>query len=234
MSKKSNYNSIVFLTTLGVYLGLVLVGGAGSPVLAQAALTRDFDIRNEIEYKDDLDKKPDEDLFVSQISSLVDEINEFSKKALFDWSAKNEFAIEGLGFCESDDSPSFLGSGTIDRRVDAALEKRAIEISRRFFNRLSVLGLGDVYSHGADFNFALTERSLNIKIAVGAPHYPDTEKDIRPLADELTAYLARISSSAKPTKERIVAENTKVSFRDNQIFLVTHLPRASIDDFLDR
>ena len=62
MSDKKKYNSIVFLTTLSVYLGLVLVGGAGSPVLAQAALTRNFDIQEEIEYKDDLDKKPDDEL----------------------------------------------------------------------------------------------------------------------------------------------------------------------------
>ena len=60
MSDRRNRNSIVFLTTLGVYLGLVLVG-ATPQVLAQAALTRDFDIRNEIVFEDDLDKKPDDE-----------------------------------------------------------------------------------------------------------------------------------------------------------------------------
>ena len=60
MSQRNKNNSIIFLTTLSVYLGLVLVGGAMSPVLAQAALTRNFDIQDEIEVKDDLDKKPKE------------------------------------------------------------------------------------------------------------------------------------------------------------------------------
>ena len=62
MSNRKNYNSIVFLTTLSVYLGLVLVGGATPSVLAQAATTRDFNIKNEIVVEDDLDKKPDDDI----------------------------------------------------------------------------------------------------------------------------------------------------------------------------
>jgi len=40
-----------------VYLGLVLAG-ATPQVLAQAAMTRQFDVKDEVEVKDDLDKKP--------------------------------------------------------------------------------------------------------------------------------------------------------------------------------
>ncbi len=60
MQKRSNHNSILFLTTLSVYLGLVLVG-APTGILAQpAAMTRNFDISEEFEIADDLDKKPDD------------------------------------------------------------------------------------------------------------------------------------------------------------------------------
>ncbi len=41
-----------------MYLGLVLVG-ATPQILAQAAMTRQFDVRDEIEFKEDLDTKPD-------------------------------------------------------------------------------------------------------------------------------------------------------------------------------
>ena len=58
MTKHKSHNSILVLATLGVYLGLVLVG-ATPQVLAQAAMTRQFDVKDEIEYKDDLDTKPD-------------------------------------------------------------------------------------------------------------------------------------------------------------------------------
>ena len=229
MNKKTNYNSIVFLTTLSVYLGLVLVGGAPQ-VFAQAAMTRDFDIKTEIEFKDDLDNKPDEDLFAVSVSNLVDELNDFSQKKFFDWNAKGEFQIEGLGFCESDDSPSFMGSGTISRRVDYALEKTALEIARKLFRTKDGLGLGDVYSHGADFKFVFDGKTLNIEAGIAGHN----EKDIQPFVNELTAYLIRISSSPEATKEKIVVENTKVTFENRQVFLVIHLPRASIDELLAR
>ena len=58
---------MIVLATLGVYLGLVLAG-ATPQVLAQAAMTRQFDVKDEIEFKDDLDNKPD--------SSLIGEIDE--------------------------------------------------------------------------------------------------------------------------------------------------------------
>ncbi|HQX56260.1 MAG TPA: hypothetical protein PLP07_10045 [Pyrinomonadaceae bacterium] len=58
MNKPKPQNSILVLATLGVYLGLVLVG-ATPQVLAHAAMTRQFDVKDEIEYKDDLDTKPD-------------------------------------------------------------------------------------------------------------------------------------------------------------------------------
>ena len=40
-----------------MYLGLVLAG-ATPQILAQAAMTREFDVKDEIEVKDDLDTKP--------------------------------------------------------------------------------------------------------------------------------------------------------------------------------
>ncbi|MBX7054005.1 MAG: hypothetical protein K1X36_03540 [Pyrinomonadaceae bacterium] len=58
MTKSKNHNSILVLATLGVYLGLVLVG-ATPQLLAQAAMTRQFDVKDEMEFKDDLDTKPD-------------------------------------------------------------------------------------------------------------------------------------------------------------------------------
>ena len=58
MTERKHQNSILVLATLGVYLGLVLAG-ATPQILAQAATTRLFDVKDEIEYKEDLDTKPD-------------------------------------------------------------------------------------------------------------------------------------------------------------------------------
>ena len=57
VTQRRNQNSILVLATLGVYFGLVLAG-ATPQVLAQAAMTKQFDVRDEIEVKDDLDTKP--------------------------------------------------------------------------------------------------------------------------------------------------------------------------------
>jgi hypothetical protein len=57
LNNRKNQNSILFLTTLGVYLGLVLVG-ATPQVLAHAATTRTFDISEESGQVENLDKDP--------------------------------------------------------------------------------------------------------------------------------------------------------------------------------
>jgi hypothetical protein len=120
VNNRKNYNSIVFLT---VYFGLVLVG-ATPQVLAQAAMTRQFDIKTEIEFKDDLDKKPDEnDLFTTSIVNLVRELNRFSEKKQFDWNGNTEYQIESLAICGSDNSPSFLGTNSGNHKIDRALKK---------------------------------------------------------------------------------------------------------------
>jgi hypothetical protein len=90
MTKSKNHNSIVFLTTLGVYLGLVLAGGASPQVFAHSALTRNFDIQDEVEVKDDLDKKPepstekpdnksDADLFAGVSASVKSFLSQFKQ-----------------------------------------------------------------------------------------------------------------------------------------------------------
>jgi hypothetical protein len=77
VSTRKGQNSILFLTTLGVYLGLVLAGGASPQVFAHpAATTRNFDITDEIEFKDDLDKKPDPDTGLSELASSATSLHE--------------------------------------------------------------------------------------------------------------------------------------------------------------
>lgn len=227
MNNRKNYNSIVFLT---VYFGLVLVG-ATPQVLAQAAMTRQFDIKTEIEFKDNLDKKPDEnDLFALPIVNLVQELNKFSENKQFDWNAKNEFQIESLGISESNDLPSFMGIGSINRSVDQALEKIGIEIARKLFSRKTAVGLGNFYSHVINYKFRIDNKSLIINAAVGDTSNYD--KNVQPFVNELNNYLAQTISNSKQPKQKIVAKHTTITFKSNQVFLVTRLPRASIDELL--
>lgn len=87
---RKNHNSILFLTALGVYLGLVLVG-ATPQVLAQAATTKQFAIREETGTRDDLDKKPDDSSSVisvrfdlEYIGSFLAVLDNLSRRGRFD------------------------------------------------------------------------------------------------------------------------------------------------------
>jgi hypothetical protein len=75
VNNSKSYNQILFITTLSVYLGLVLVG-ASPQVLAQAALTSKFDIKDQIEKQDDLDRNPEDVAqdFLSEYEKLVAEL----------------------------------------------------------------------------------------------------------------------------------------------------------------
>ncbi len=228
MSDTKKYNSIVFLTTLSVYLGLVLVGGAGSPVLAQAALTRNFDIQEEIEYKDDLDKKPDDELLVSSILGIVSDLNEFSSQGVLSWDKLNSYQVESFSFCESDNLPSFMGGGTLENQIHRKLDNNIVALARRIFTKETDLGLGDFHSHNLEFWLSAENKSLNLKFEIKN----GSGENASVFADQLTSFLTQISLKSGSTKEKLVAENTKVTFENNQVFIITNLPRASINSLL--
>jgi hypothetical protein len=229
MTNRKNYNSIVFLTTLSVYLGLVLVGAP--PVLAQAALTQKIEIKNEAEIKDDLDKKPDDDLFAQTLVELIKNLSTLSNNKVFDWEAKSTFTIEDLGFCESDNTSAYSGSGSINRRVDRILSEASLEIGRKLLTKKWKAGLGEFYvsyPEGVTFKFSIENKNFNLDTEINTKS-PDSAKAFGALID---AYLSQNNSSAETTSQKIIAENTKSKVDDTKILLSTHLPRASIDELL--
>ena len=92
MSNKKPQNSILVLATLGVYFGLVLAG-ATPQVLASAAMTRQFDVKDEIEFKDDLDTKPDDErspvtasvqIYLEDVENFLASLGSLKNKGKFD------------------------------------------------------------------------------------------------------------------------------------------------------
>jgi hypothetical protein len=235
MSKTKSCNQIIFLTTLSVYLGLVLVG-ASPQVLAQAALTNKFEIKDQIEKKDDLDKNPKEnDLFASEIKKLVHELNSLSEKKVFDWELKNDYKIEGLGFSRSDDLPAFLASSTFDsgpegsqEDINLTIDNIATEIAKNILKRKRKLGFKEHYSQTIDFNLAFESKKLDIKLGITNKN----ETVANYLTTEFATYLRQLRSNQRLPKEKLVAENTTVTAENNQVFIVTRLPRAAIDSLI--
>jgi hypothetical protein len=233
MSKTKSYNQIIFLTTLSVYLGLVLVG-ASPQVLAQAALTSKFEIKDQIEKKDDLDKKPNEnDLIADSIFGIVNDLNKFSKSKKFSWEEKTTFLTEDLGFCKSDDSPAYGGSHSNNTsfKIGEFVDKYNVQIGRNL-NKLRVdFGLGDFYSgypEGITFNLSTEKKSLALEIKVGIKNDEISQQ----FYNILNTYVSQKKSSAKSSKQLVIYQNTTVTAENNQVFIVTRLPRAAIDSLI--
>jgi hypothetical protein len=211
LSKKTNYNSIVFLTTLSVYLGLVLVGGT-APILAHSAMTRDFDIKNEIEFKDDLDKKPDDETCAElkvknggQNKQFIEEyaasVLEIAKKVYFTQLDGYELSVNAR-YRSFEGIDELLGELFPSANKDLAV---------------------DQFSYTADkdkfyVNFKLKSKFEN--------------KDISALGSAYAESIDLLLRQSPDKPANLVLKHTEITFENNQVFIVTRLPRASIDELL--
>lgn len=193
MSKSKSYNRIVFLTTLSVYLGLVLVGGT-APVLAHSALTKSFDIKNEVEFKDDLDNKPDNE--------------EIESTAKSDFPALFEQVLNEIR--RNSEDRSFV----LPIQTGFQLQKNQtfvrVDVSNAFHQNLS----------------AALQNSVNVLL----------KNDSGKLNTTQFAKFLEHKFSAKPedlcaASKNEFYENADITSQNNQIFIVTRLPRAGIDSF---
>ncbi len=82
-----------------MYLGLVLAG-ATPQVLAQAAMTRQFNVKDEVEVKDNLDKKPDN---VTTDSTEISETDRKITKSVERFLAEFKTIDSLVSFCSSPD-----------------------------------------------------------------------------------------------------------------------------------
>ncbi len=235
MSDSKKYNSIVFLTTLSVYLGLVLVGGASSPVLAQAALTRNFDIQEEIEYKDDLDKQPDEEDFYqinlsSAIVDFINDINNLKERGFYNFDNNRDFyAKREHFFSQNHSSKNAVLRSEIDSELDKNLDNFLSKLDTK-----NLLNLSDFLEENND------QKSKHISLEIytfvsGIKLLITLEKSSAQKASLLAsnlnlAFLLKANRENNSTK--LIYENTKATFVNNQVFIVTRLPRASIDSLL--
>lgn len=242
MSNSKNYNSIVFLTTLSVYLGLVLVGAP--PILAHAAMTRHFDIQNEIEVKDDLDKNP-------KNNGLAEDVEIISKFKIAE--AITNFVA---------DLKKLESIGKFNQTTEWNFSHKLWR--EQYDGTYSVSKNSDVYN-------PWLETAIGELISTAEPEYLDSVSDYLPNCDKRncretitkvesnsnefsfsftltksTPEKAKLTANAfskvfiskkvalKNTANLSIYENTKVTSENNQVFIVTRLPRGSLDALLAR
>ncbi len=108
MNKKKNNNSVLLLTTLGVYIGLLMVGSTPGIVAQQGAMTRNFEISEEAEVKDDLDLDPKDEQAGSDEHELNSLISRSSVRSIVQVYL-SQFAVNDSGTS----SPSISGRNEI-------------------------------------------------------------------------------------------------------------------------
>ena len=237
------HNSILFLTTLGVYLGLMLVGGAAPQVFAHGALTRNFELQDEIEASDDLDKKPDGDTgglslsvktYLEDVEYFLNALQRLEKQGRFD-AINDEFEVtqSTLLPCVAANKVGSYTANTF------RLKNESLKPSLERFSKLLTDGysLADCLpssrfngeqAASSKFTFKFEKATLSIQVAVQKAS-PQIAKE---LSGELVSVFPKFAPSATEIARQKIYENTTFKWKNDQVLVITRLPRAALDPLL--
>jgi len=239
MSQRNKNNSIIFLTTLSVYLGLVLVGGSTSQVFAQAALTQKItEVQNkandEADEKDCWDNVSQEiiDLlnsdfqsngvleFIRDIQKLI-EIEKYDKGEKFNF--KFEYKATEGGIAQTSYLNAYSGNQWIRLDASEKVETLASNVYYHYDEELKTNA-----SHST-IQFISENGDLIIKVS----KEKETNKSAKDFANTYndTFEVGKCSRYIEESP-KIIYQNSKASSENNQVFIVTRLPRGSLDELL--
>ena len=242
MSVHKKQNSILVLATLGVYFGLILAG-ATPQVLANAAMTRQFDVKDEIELKDDLDTKPDDErspvatsvqIYVEDVEYFLASLGKLKNNGKFDPNV-DTFSVAQNTLLPCTDGNRAGRYTPINFASTSEPSRPALE----YFSRGMVYGysLGDciatnefdVTAADSRFNFSLDKKSFAVNVTVRK----DSPARALDLVRQLESTLQLYSKQKDATKLRLaVVKSTSFKAQNDQVFVVTRLPRAGLVSLL--
>lgn len=198
------------LTTLGVYIGLLVVGGAAPQVFAHSATTRVFEITEEIEVKDDLDLDPEKASLLlpgKTDKDLTDFAIAYANFLLGEYEGEIEFSKKLKQDCPDGCRFSYLGYYST---FSPELEK--------------FLSVRDYSGHLA---FSPKEFKYEMEIKFSPSH--------KQLFDLETAFAAFTEQENGLTAAQLlIIRSTGLSVDPKSLYLavVTRLPRAALDELL--
>lgn len=242
MSSKRNQNSLLFLTTLGVYLGLLVVGGAAPQVFAHSATTRNLEINEGIEIRDDLDTNPDDERSPVHMSlgNYLDDVEQFivalrglQQKQLFD-PANGTFSV-GQSTQLPCVAANKVGSYTVAEFVTSSESARkTLEwFSKRLTDGYS---LGDCLpnarigeeTHNSKFDFKLDQNNFTVEVIAKK----SSPSNAHLTADDLIRASKQLKVDSADLVRARIYENTTFRSENDQVFILTRLPRADLISLL--
>ncbi len=220
MSQRNKNNSIIFLTTLSVYLGLVLVGGATPSVLAQT-VSKD---------KVETDYLTDEKVlaeYVLTFQNLFVLSKDFSVNYPKEWTDESPKEIKAGEYelnCFYNINPDF--SQTINGTGVRLVRSDTFDPSLRKLNKIFPHTIEEGKQQ-LKINLALSGKDFSLKVTA----YQDSDEQAEQIFNSYVNELSRIKIQ-QADKSRIIYQNTEISKENNQILIVTRLPRGSLDELL--
>ena len=242
MNNRKNHNSVLILATLGVYLGLVLVG-ATPQVLAQATGKRDLkaDLIGKYPCPNSLingEKDGDIHPFEFDLANRLRELAEATKVRLEIVRADEPDKNYGLPFFfkKVDYAPYFVRGKKEEyewkddssKWASAAHAGQIAELHSHFLTPLADCnGLETRRVRVASSAFRMDEGGVQLDLFVRRASISRANS----LADSLnTLFSEQAKTVFEPTKS--VYENTKALSRGRVVLIVTRLPRAGLDSLL--
>jgi hypothetical protein len=221
----------------------MLVGGAAPQVFAHGALTRNFELQDEIEITDDLEKKPDGDVgglslsiktYIEDVESFLNALQRLEKSGKFD-ALNDEFEVtqSTLLPCVAANKVGSYTANTF------RFKNESLKPSLERFSKLLTDGysLADCLpssrfngeqAASSKFTFKFEKATLSIQVAV--------QKTSPKIAKELSGDLASVFPKFAPSPSEIarqkIYENTTFKWKNDQVLVITRLPRAALDPLL--
>ena len=215
---------------MGVYLGLVLVG-ATPQVLADAAMTKQFNVKDEVAHKNDLDKKPggcDFDKVVDYETTFL----WFNRKSIPDYADLVRRVLEA--YPEEVDGIDVSWRSVGDVRP---LRKVATTVAYPFgfldaeaseYLDGDVLYAGTGFA-GKAFTFSVFRNNFETQFRYESQHIPYDTPLVRAL---YSSALDLCKCSPNRSGDELILRNTELTVAGDHLVIVTRLPRAGLDSLL--
>jgi len=243
LKERKSQNSIFVLATLGVYLGLVFAG-ATPGVLAQAAMAKQFDVKDEINKTDGLEKKPDDEkrsplttsvqIYIEDVEYFLASLSRLAAQGKFD-AKRDTFNVVQTTMLPC------VAASVAGRYTPVRFEtsNEALRSPLNFFSRGMLYGysLGDCVANGefngteavdSRFDLKLDEKGFKVWLEVKK----GSDKEAEDLKRSLDSTLALYSTTANTALRKSVLKHTRFGFRSQQSILSFHLARSDLDSLL--
>lgn len=219
------------------------MAGAVPQVLASAALTRSFDLRDEVEFTDELDNKPDDERtpVTTSVQLYLEDVEYFllSLSRLVD-NGKLDLKRDTLNLAQATLLPCVENSRAgryRPIRFDSSREEAKAPLA--YLSRGMVYGysLGDCVANiefngvaavDSVFELKLDKIGFTIDLAVKK----QSPQNARDLVDLLNGSLELYSGRENTKLRQHIIERTRFSFQNDLVFLRFHLARSDLESLL--